>query len=52
MAKKIHGYIRLQLPGWRRQSGAARRSRAWRPKASTSWRFCKEFNAKTKDQPA
>ena len=49
MAKKIQGYIRLQLP-----AGAANPSPPVRPalgaKGVNIMAFCKEFNAKTKDQ--
>ena len=49
MAKKISGYIRLQLP-----AGAANPSPPVGPalgaKGVNIMAFCKEFNAKTKDQ--
>ena len=50
MAKKIQGYIRLQLP-----AGAANPAPPVGPalgaKGVNIMAFCKEFNAKTKDQP-
>jgi len=49
MAKKIHGYIRLQLP-----AGAANPAPPVGPALGAQgvniMAFCKEFNAKTKDQ--
>ena len=49
MAKKIHGYIRLQLP-----AGAANPAPPVGPALGAHgvniMAFCKEFNAKTKDQ--
>jgi large subunit ribosomal protein L11 len=49
MAKKIHGYIRLQLP-----AGAANPAPPVGPALGAQgvniMGFCKEFNAKTKDQ--
>ena len=50
MAKKIQGYIRLQLP-----AGAANPAPPVGPALGAQgvniMAFCKEFNAKTKDQP-
>ncbi len=50
MAKKIQGYIRLQLP-----AGAANPAPPVGPalgaKGVNIMAFCKEFNARTKDQP-
>jgi len=50
MAKKISGYIRLQLP-----AGAANPAPPVGPALGAQgvniMAFCKEFNAKTKDQP-
>ena len=49
MAKKIHGYIRLQLP-----AGAANPAPPVGPALGAQgvniMAFCKEFNARTKDQ--
>ena len=52
MAKKIEGYIKLQIPAGQGQSVAAGRSGTWASAASTSWSSARQFNAATQGMEA
>ena len=49
MAKKIEGYIKLQIAGGAGQSIAAGRARRWVQRGLNIMEFCKAFNAATQN---
>ena len=50
MAKKIQALVKLQVSAGKGHARAPGPARRWVRTASTSWDFCKNFNAKTANQ--
>ena len=50
MAKEVAGLIKLQIKGGRLQIHHLPLDLHWVLRESISWKFCKQFNARTQDK--